>query len=238
MASKKNQKSTKINKHLKKSVGLLVACLFFSTAPVRADLPAIENKMIENGLVDVQALDSSIRVQLAYASTHNFMHKNVYGNLKKCYLQKEIAAKLIKAQKRLQSEHPGYSLFIFDGARPRRIQYQMWAMVKGTAHEHYVTNPKIGSMHNYGAAVDLSILDNKGNELDMGTSFDYLGDLAQPRMEQKFLRQGKLTPLQIKNRLLLRQTMIEAGFIPLLTEWWHFNGLPGDQVKKKYKILE
>jgi D-alanyl-D-alanine dipeptidase len=238
MLPKLKRKNPGLNIHLQKSIGLLVACLLFIAAPVRADLSAIEKNLIENGLVDVQSLDSSIQVQLAYASTHNFMRKNVYGNLKKCYLQKEIAAKLIKAQKRLQSEHPGYSLIVFDGARPRRIQYQMWAIVKGTAHEHYVANPKIGSIHNYGAAVDLSILDNKGNELDMGTSFDYLGDLAQPQLEQKFLKQGKLTPLQIKNRLLLRRTMTEAGFIPLATEWWHFNGLPGDQVRKKYKIIE
>jgi len=72
----------------------------------------------------------------------------------------------------------------------------------------------------------------------MATSYDFIGKLAYPRLENKFLKQGKLNKKQIENRLLLRETMKKAGFFPIQTEWWHFNSCTRAEAKKKYKIVE
>jgi D-alanyl-D-alanine dipeptidase len=102
----------------------------------------------------------------------------------------------------------------------------------------YVANPESGSVHNFGFAVDLSIVDGNGNELDMGTPYDTFNDLAQPQLEEKFFNAGKLSAQQIENRLLLRTAMEKAGFIQLPFEWWHFDALPKAEVKEKFKIIE
>jgi D-alanyl-D-alanine dipeptidase len=198
----------------------------------------IESKLRQNKLVDIQSIDPSLQVDLRYSSTNNFLGEDVYGDLKKCYLHKAVAVKLKNAQKYLRMKYPDYSLIIFDGVRPRRIQYKMWNLVKGTDKQKFVADPKTGSIHNYGCAVDLSIVDGKGNELDMGTPFDYFGDLTQPRHEKKFLKEGKLTLPQVKNRKLLREIMEKAGFKGILSEWWHFNGFPKKYVKEHYKMIE
>jgi D-alanyl-D-alanine dipeptidase len=188
--------------------------------------------------VDAQSVCPDIVVELKYATSDNFLHKNVYGDLKKCYLLKEAAQKLAAAQKSLTALHPGWRLKIYDGARPRRIQAAMWALVKGTPQQPFVANPETGSIHNYGAAVDLTVVDEKGHELDMGTPFDFFGDLAQPRLEEASLKQGKLSAEQVQNRHLLRKVMTEAGFISISSEWWHFDAFPKEEVRKRFKIIE
>lgn len=194
--------------------------------------------LANSGLVDAQSVCPDIVVELKYATSDNFLHKNVYGDLKKCYLLKEAAQKLAAAQKSLTALHPGWRLKIYDGARPRRIQAAMWALVKGTPQQPFVANPETGSIHNYGAAVDLTVVDEKGHELDMGTPFDFFGDLAQPRLEEASLKQGKLSAEQVQNRHLLRKVMTEAGFISISSEWWHFDAFPKEEVRKRFKIIE
>ncbi len=212
-------------------------------------------------LVDIQALDPSIGVKLMYATTNNFLGKNVYGDLRICYLRRVAAEKLTNAQRILKEKQPGYSLLIYDGLRPRRVQYQMWEIVKNTPKMFYVADPRLGSIHNYGAAVDLTIVDDKGNPLDMGTSFDYFGLKAQPRYEEyylhpKSLEQGKLdknirkmiendikisgplNDMKITNRLMLKEIMEKAGFEPIVNEWWHFDAFPVNLVRKKFTIVE
>jgi len=153
-------------------------------------------------LVDVQTISPDVQVDLKYATEGNFLRKNVYGNLKKCYLVKEAASMLAAAHKNLTALKSGWRLKVFDGARPRRIQAIMWRLVKGTPQQHFVANPRSGSNHNYGAAVDLTIIDEKGQELDMGTPFDFFGELAEPRFEDAFLKKGMLTANQVQNRQL------------------------------------
>jgi len=200
--------------------------------------PDWERIMTEAGLVDIQALCPDIRVDLKYSTTDNFVHQDVYGDLDKCFLQKEAVAKLAAAQKRLSELEPGWRLLVYDGARPRRVQTRFFAIVKGTPQQQYVADPAQGSIHNFGAAVDLTIVDLNGEELDMGTAFDFFGELAQPTLEQQFLLQGKLTEAQLRNRRLLRRIMTEAGFLPISNEWWHFDAFPREEVKKRYKIIE
>ena len=102
----------------------------------------------------------------------------------------------------------------------------------------YVSNPKNGSLHNFGAAVDLSIVDQNGIELDMGTKYDYFGELAYPREEERMIKEGKLTHIQLLNRELLRTVMIAGGFFGITTEWWHFNSCKRNEAYSRYKIIE
>lgn len=198
----------------------------------------IEAQMKRAGLVDIRKLDRSIRVELKYSTVDNFMHQDVYGDLEDCYLQKEVARMVVRAQGLLRKRHPGYALKVFDGARPRRVQRIMWEIVKDTEQRKYVSNPDSGSIHNYGSAVDLTIVDEQGDELDMGTPYDFLGELAQPRYEARFLKEGKLTAEQVRHRAVLKEVMTEAGFTPISNEWWHFDAFSRPEAKARYKILE
>jgi D-alanyl-D-alanine dipeptidase len=195
-------------------------------------------KLKELGLVNIQTLDSTIQVDLRFSSTNNPLKKDAYGDFCSCYLQKEAARKLLKAQKALQKLKPGYSLLALDCLRPRSFQRKIYALVQGTEHQRYVANPNTGSMHNYGCAIDITIVDEKGKELDMGTEYCYFGDLAQPRYEKRFLKEGTLSKGQIKNRELLRTVMNKAGFNGILIEWWHYNAFAKGYIRKTYQIVE
>jgi D-alanyl-D-alanine dipeptidase len=221
---------------------LLISAMIFLSLPLAraesGEAPNLEDNLKKQGLVDIQSLEKNIMVELKYSTADNFMKADAYGDLEKCYLRPEAAKMLADAQRILKKEHPGFSLLVLDCVRPRNIQRKMWALVKGTNLQQYVADPDKGSIHNYGAAVDLTVCDETGKEIDMGTPFDFFGDLAQPRLEEKFLKEKKLTVEQIKNRMILRKAMKEAGFIPLEIEWWHFNAFPNKTIKEKYSIIE
>lgn len=204
----------------------------------KPDESSLEKNLIDMGLIDIQSLDATIKIDVKYTTTDNFMKADAYGDLNKIFLQKEVAEMLAKAHIALKKEHPNYHFIVFDGARPFRVQQKMWEIVKGTDMAHYVARPDAkGSMHNYGCAVDLSIIDENGKELDMGTPFDYLGALAQTTTEAAYIKQGKLTKAQVENRLILRRAMESVGFSVLNREWWHFNAFADGVVLKKYKKI-
>ena len=204
-------------------------------APVQANQPV---PYVIEKVVAVSPPVSNIRVHLAYSTSDNFLHEDVYGELEECYLRREVVEMLATAQTLLEEKKKGYQLITYDCLRPRSIQYKMWRLVKGTKEEEYVADPEKGSIHNFGAAVDVSIVDQGGNPLDMGTPFDYFGDLAQPRYEDRFLEEGVLTHKQIENRRLLRTVMREAGFQTIPEEWWHFSAFSPEEVKRRYAIVE
>lgn len=201
---------------------------------------AAEQRMINAGLIDVQTVDTTIVIDLKYSTTDNFLGLDVYGGFNKCYLQPDVAEKLKLAQQFLKSNFSFYSLIVYDAARPRSIQYQMWDTIKIPLKERskYLSNPKNGSLHNFGAAVDLSIIDENGYLLDMGTPYDFFGELAYPREEERLNKEGKLTRKQLLNRELLRTVMTKAGFTGITTEWWHFNSCSRSEAIVKYKIIE
>ncbi|MBI3502371.1 MAG: M15 family metallopeptidase [Bacteroidetes bacterium] len=203
-------------------------------------LTFLEQKLIAFGLMNINSLDTSIKVSLKYSTEDNFLHKNMYGELKNCYLQKEIAEKVVKAQKLLKEKYPFYSLIIYDGVRPLSIQQMMWdeVQVPEKLKDKYVSNPEVGSLHNFGCAVDVSIVNEEGWEMDMGTPYDYFGELGHPIAEQRMIDEGKLTWRQFENRKLLRDVMTEAGFTPITTEWWHFNGSSLKIAGEKYHIVD
>jgi len=218
------------------AISMNLSCIVVT--PSVADQP-VQYTIEEFGnIVDITQLNNRIMVNLVYSTPNNFLHEDVYGELETCYLRKEAAKKLDKAQTILEKKKKGFRLVVYDGLRPRDVQYKMWRIVKGTPQQEYVADPEEGSIHNFGAAVDLSILDDQGNLLDMGTPFDYFGDLAQPRYEKRFHEEGRLTKKHIENRQLLREVMEEAGFQGIVDEWWHFNAFSPAEVKHRYKIIE
>ncbi len=189
-------------------------------------------------LINIKQLDSTFFVDLKYATEDNFSHQILYDNLKEALLHPEAAGKLAKAHEYLKSGNPNYRLLIYDAARPVSVQRKMWDIVKDSPLKAYVANPDNYGLHNYGAAVDITICDAEGNPLDMGTPFDYFGRLASVTHEQTLLEEGKLRPEQVKNRRLLRMVMQQAGFIPIGGEWWHFNACSKQYAKEHYELIE
>ncbi len=201
-------------------------------------IPNLEEILIKESLIDIQSVDASIEVNLVFASENNFAGFNFYGDLSKCYLQNEIAVKLKKAHALLKQRHPDYRFLVIDGTRPKRVSIMLWQQLKDTQQTKYVANPNPGSVHNYGGAVDLTILDKQGIELDMGCPIHYLCPLAEPKLEESFLKQGILTEQHLANRHLLRTVMTQAGFYTVSIEWWHFNGLPKEEMIQKYRLID
>lgn len=152
--------------------------------------------------------------------------------MKEAFLHPQAAKALAKAQKELKRLRPDLSLIVFDAARPMSIQQQMWDVVKGTSKNIYVSNPANGGgLHNYGFAVDVSICDEKGDTIPMGTLIDHMGKEAHPEYETSMLAKGKISKEAVNNRKLLRRVMSAGGFRVLKTEWWHFNLKTRAQVK-------
>jgi zinc D-Ala-D-Ala dipeptidase len=208
---------------------------------VRKAFSVWEERLQAAGLVNVQQLDPSIQVQLKYSSTDNFLKLDVYGDMESAYLQPDVAAKLVNAQHFLKELHPGYALIVFDAARPLSLQQVFWDSIKVPKNERtkYVANPHNGgSLHNFGAAVDVGLVDSTGAQVDMGCPFDFFGELAYPVSEWKFLASGELSEAQVAHRKLLRLVMSKAGFFNIQTEWWHFNSCTRDQAVGMYTLLE
>ncbi|MES2796736.1 MAG: M15 family metallopeptidase [Bacteroidota bacterium] len=200
-----------------------------------------EQNMAKQGLVNIKDVDSDILVELKYSTTDNFVGKDVYGCISICYLQKKVANMLAAASKYLKSENDSLRLLVYDGARPLAIQKILWESLpqyKPSIRKNYVANPAEGSIHNYGSAIDLTISNRNGQPIDMGTKYDFFGELAFPKLEAKLLTEGKLTQKQINNRKLLRSVMRKAGFTPIEYEWWHFNAVSRQKAKSLYKIVQ
>jgi zinc D-Ala-D-Ala dipeptidase len=179
-----------------------------------------------------------IKIDLRYASLNNFMNEDVYGAFNKAYLHRVAADKLSKATHFLQLQKPGFKFLILDALRPRSAQRKLFAKVKDTPQEKYVANPDKGSVHNFGFAVDLTVIDPSEKELDMGSGFDDFRPLSEPSKEEMFLSEGLLSQLHINNRRLLRSSMEQGGFLSIPHEWWHFNALTIDEVRKNFAIVE
>ncbi len=195
--------------------------------------------MSDFGLVDVGRMDSTIQVNLMYAADSNFTGVVLYDDLREAYLYPEAAQALLKAQNELHALFPGYNLLVKDAARPMSVQKKMFRAVQGTPKANYVANPaKGGGLHNYGLAVDITIADENGNELPMGTPVDHLGPEANIDREEQMVARGVISETERQNRLLLRRVMTAAGFKPLRTEWWHFNLVSKRQAQAKYKLLD
>ena len=163
-------------------------------------------------MVELQTLMPGIVYDLRYATINNFMHRQMYvPATRHTFLRLPAARALAAVQKELNAQ--GYGLKIFDAYRPYSVTISFWELVKD---ERYVANPKNGSGHNRGLAVDLTIIDMKSrSELYMGTAFDNFTDSAHHSFTA-------LSPAVLANRKLLKETMEKYGFKKLDTEWWHY----------------
>ena len=201
----------------------------------------MEQYIIEKGLVDVKEIDSSIQVKLIYNDTCNFLHRRIYNDLSIAFLPRDVAQKIAKAQEELKNINPNLSLIIYDAARPHHIQKLIWDSLdmEPNIKFNYVATPWDISLHNYGAAVDVSIKDMSNNALlDMGTAIDHFGQIAAPLHEMRFLKSKQLSDTAYKNRILLRTVMKKSGFTPINTEWWHFNSCNKDLAAQTYTLIK
>lgn len=147
---------------------------------------------------------------MKYATTDNFLKADVY-DCPECYLRLGTVKALVAANKSFLKK--GFRIKLYDCYRPLTIQKRMWAIV---SNPKYVADPAKGSIHNRGGAVDLTLVDANGNELDMGTNFDHFG--AEAAHGYKGIsRKVK------KNRAMLRKIMEQNGFHAFESEWWHYN---------------
>lgn len=216
------------------SMILLVSCSESKKEPVWNEI------YTKQGLKIVEADSANILVHLRYSTANNFLGKDVYGNLEEAYLQPKALSKLYKASELLSKSHPELKLLIWDAARPRRIQQALWdkADIPLSERSQYVANPESGSIHNYGCAIDLTLADSSGNPLDMGTDYDDFSVTAHIDNETELIEKRILTELQVQNRAILRSAMTEAGFIPIRSEWWHFDAFSREETKSRFKIVE
>lgn len=191
------------------------------------------------GLVDIESVDPSIMVDLKYATEDNFMHRNLYGSLRKAFFVPEIAERLAHAQMLLRRENPSLSLLIYDAARPMSIQRMMFETVSGTGQEIYVASPNVGGgYHNYGLAADLTIADADGTPLDMGCGFDCFNHISHTDNEDALVEEGLISREAMNNRRLLRRCMQEAGFVQNTSEWWHFQRYSFEEMKSRFRLLD
>lgn len=213
----------------------------FSTSFLAAcgDGRDLERRFREYGLVDIATVDPSIVVELKYTDTDNFTRRDMYGPLERAYFVPEIARMLAGVQRELRAKHPGYSLVIYDAARPMSIQAYMYALVEGTDQEKYVASPDNGGgYHNYGVAVDLSILDSEGRPLDMGSPFDCFDAIANVGNEAFYVETGRMSREAMENRRMLADLMLAAGFEQNPDEWWHFQKYDKAELMKRYRLLD
>jgi len=203
-------------------------------------IDTLEQRLIDAGLVNVQDIIPDVLIDVRYSTTNNFMEQDVYGNLNRIYLQLSVAEDLKKSQAKLKSIDSSLTLLLYDGVRPRSVQQIMWDILDMPINEKtkFVSNPKNGSVHNYGAAIDLTIADTNGVILDMGAGYDDIRKIAYPRYETAYLDSALLDSIHIQNRKLLRQVMRSGGFWGIQTEWWHFNRYSRSKSKELFEILE
>jgi D-alanyl-D-alanine dipeptidase len=166
---------------------------------------------------------AGIAVDLRYATADNFVGRDLYSPFDCAWLHRDAASALEKVAAWLAVERPGATALVLDALRPQRVQQQLWDALAGTDLQMYLANPERGSIHSFGMALDITILDEAGRELDMGTGFDDLTALSHPAKEAQFLARGEITQQHIENRQLLRGAMFQAGFQGISTEWWHYD---------------
>lgn len=179
-----------------------------------------------------------VSVDLRYASVANFVGRDLYGSLDCAWLHHLAATGLQGAAALLAREAPGHRLLVLDALRPHRVQIQLWDHLEGTDLRQYVADPARGSIHSFGMAVDATLVDAQGRELDMGTGYDEMTELSHPKLEAGHLASGALTPAQHRNRELLRGVLGRCGFRGIDNEWWHFEMLDRNHVRSTFTRID
>ncbi len=188
--------------------------------------------LIAVAAVSAQAAEALIKVSgpafvndLRYNTEQNFLKKNVYKDfgLNACYVQKDMYSALQKLEKLLIEKK--LKLVFWDCWRPLSVQQAMWKLVPDS---RYVANPKSGSNHNRGIAIDVTLAKEDGTHLEMTTPFDDFSPKAAPQASC-----SGIDKIKCENRDLLIQLMAQVGLKPVPTEWWHYQVSSG----VKYPII-
>lgn len=191
---------------------IFLSLILFSGAAAQTAAPKEQHKR-EAHLVELTTLDSTIKLDIRYATSDNFVGRPVYPEAR-AFLQKPAAKAVVNVHKKLKKR--GLGIVIFDGYRPWTITKLFWDVVPEDKRK-FVADPAKGSKHNRGCAVDLSIYDLKtGALIDMPSGYDEFTERASPNYTGG-------TDLQRANRDLLRKLMEEEGFTVNPNEWWHFD---------------
>jgi len=202
-----------------------------SILEIRIDSALVEEKPMEYPSLppdydtllwtDISRILPDVVIDLKYATTDNFLGQQLY-DCPRCFLRPEVAKALQKVHFELGEQ--GYGILLWDCYRPQAVQRKMWEVMP---NPNYVANPERGSMHSRGVAVDLSIVDENGMPLNMGTEFDHFGKEAH-------YDNRDLPDEVLRNRDLLRSVMEKHGLMGIRTEWWHFSmrglGYPLDEM--------
>jgi D-alanyl-D-alanine dipeptidase len=189
-----------------------------------AEVPVVynneNNDFDDSDFVDIKKFIPEIDIELMYATEKNVAGKKLYKN-SSAYLRYGTAVKLKNANDDL--EKLGYHIKIWDAYRPISVQYDLWKKVPDT---RYIADPKRGSVHNRGAAVDLTVINENGKELSMPTGFDGFSEKADRNYSD-------ISSERAENARMLENIMVKNGFKSVYTEWWHFN----DTDWEKYALV-
>ena len=177
---------------------------------------------------------AGIVFDLRYAGNNNFDGRVLYDGFDCAWLRVEAAAGLEAAAAWLARTHPGWRIVVLDALRPQRVQEAIWRDVAGTPAALYFANPDRGSIHSFGMAVDVTLRDAGGRELDMGSGFDEMTLASHPSREAEQLAAGAITPAHIAARVILRGAMAAGGFAGIPTEWWHFDHGDRERVRREF----
>lgn len=194
---------------------LLFSAIFFANScKSQTKIPEVtlkkSSKISDTTFVNIKDYSSDFIYDMKYATSDNFLKAKVY-DCPECFLRLKTVKAIIKANAAFRQK--GYKIKFFDCYRPLDIQKKMWSIVSNPS---YVADPRKGSIHNRGGAVDITLVDAAGKELDMGTSFDFFGIEAS----HNYTHLSK----EIKaNRKFLKKIMIQNGFNSFESEWWHYN---------------
>lgn len=201
----------------------LLAATLLALAPLaaaqgRATPGSASRAVFEDPIVDVSKACPGVVIDLRYATARNITGKPIYPAGARALLRQSVAERLRRAQAFLEDR--GFGLKLWDAYRPPAVQRILWNAVRNKA---YVVEPSaVGSLHGWGAAVDVTLVDLRGREVRMPTDFDSFSDAA------KYEYKGD-DPEIAFNLQQLKRAMAEAGFRHIRDEWWHYSvpTLPG-----------
>jgi D-alanyl-D-alanine dipeptidase len=187
--------------------------IYTATASAQSELNELKRQLTtvdDTAFVNLKDYGTEFIYDMKYATADNFL-KNIVYDCAECYLRLKTVKSLVAANKAASEQ--GFRIKIYDCYRPLDVQKKMWKIFPNAT---YVANPASGSIHNRGGAVDITLVDSGGKELNMGTDFDFFGKKAghsYTRLSRKIKQ----------NRKVLRQIMETNNFSALESEWWHYN---------------
>ncbi|WP_166923772.1 M15 family metallopeptidase [Flavobacterium poyangense] len=189
---------------------LIGGLFFFVSVQAQHETYASAPTLADTTFVNLKAYSNDFVYDMKYATEDNFLKAKVY-DCAECLLRLKTVEALVSANADFMKD--GYKIKLFDCYRPLSIQKKMWEIV---SNPEYVADPKKGSIHNRGGAVDISLVDATGKELDMGTPFDFFGIQASHNYTE-------LSKKVLSNRKYLKKVMKRHGFNSFDSEWWHYN---------------